>query len=83
MSKLERHREVWPYKSDEWLFERLANELTQKVETIHVLLKINRKLAADKAELLEALEEILDGKKDGRTYISMDEIESLIEKHKK
>lgn len=40
------------------------------------------KLKADKAELLEALGEILEGKKDGRTYISTDEIESLIQKMK-
>ena len=40
------------------------------------------KLEAEKAELLEALGEILEGKKDGRTYISTDEIESLIQKHK-
>lgn len=38
MSKLKQHREVWPNQSDEWLFERLANELSQKVETIHSLL---------------------------------------------
>jgi len=39
MNKLEQHRKIWQGKSDEWLFERLANELTQKVEEIHKLLK--------------------------------------------
>jgi hypothetical protein len=38
MTALERHRKVWEGKSDEWLFERLANELTQKTEEIHKLL---------------------------------------------
>ncbi len=28
MTKLEQHRKTWQGKSDEWLFERLANELT-------------------------------------------------------
>jgi len=44
MSKLEEHRKSWPGKSDEWLFERLANELTQKVEEIHKLLAENERL---------------------------------------
>lgn len=39
MSALERHRKTWPGKSDEWLFERLDNELRDKVEEIHLLLK--------------------------------------------
>lgn len=39
MSKLEEARKVWIGKSDEWLYERLANELTSKVEEIHHLLK--------------------------------------------
>lgn len=34
MEALEKHRKAWPGKSDEWLFERLDNELKQKVETI-------------------------------------------------
>ena len=38
MTKLEQHRQTWQGKSDEWLFERLANELTQKTEEIHNLL---------------------------------------------
>ena len=44
MSKLEEHRKIWQGKSDEWLFERLANELTQKVEEIHTLLAENEQL---------------------------------------
>ena len=38
MSKLEEAKKVWIGKSDEWLYERLANELTSKVEEIHRLL---------------------------------------------
>ena len=44
MSKLEEHRKIWQGKSDEWLFERLANELTEKVEEIHKLLAENEQL---------------------------------------
>ena len=44
MTKLEQHRKTWQGKSDEWLFERLANELTQKVEEINKLLAENEKL---------------------------------------
>ena len=44
MTKLEQHRKTWQGKSDEWLFERLANELTQKVEEIHRLLAENEQL---------------------------------------
>ena len=55
---------------------------SDNTETLANALQEIEKLEADKAELLEALENILDGKKDGRTYISMDEIESLIQKHK-
>lgn len=40
MNKLEEARKLWPGKSDEWLYERLANELTSKVEEIHRL--VNR-----------------------------------------
>ncbi len=35
---LEQHRQTWKGKSDEWLFERLNNELKSKVEEIHRLL---------------------------------------------
>lgn len=44
MTKLEQHRKIWQGKNDEWLFERLANELTQKVEEIHKLLAKNEQL---------------------------------------
>lgn len=44
MTKLEQHRQTWQGKSDEWLFERLANELTQKAEEIHKLLAENEQL---------------------------------------
>ena len=36
---LQRQRECWPDKSDEWLFERLSNELKQKVDEIHRLIE--------------------------------------------
>lgn len=39
MSKLEQARKTWVGKSDEWLYERLANELSDKVQEIHRLLK--------------------------------------------
>jgi len=38
MNKLKQARKSWPDKSDEWLYERLSNELTDKVSTIHKLL---------------------------------------------
>ena len=44
MKAIERHRQSWQGKSDEWLFERLDNELKQKVEEIHRLLAENETL---------------------------------------
>lgn len=44
MKAIERHRQIWQGKSDEWLFERLDNELKQKVEEIHLLLAENEAL---------------------------------------
>lgn len=38
MNKLEQARKTWEGKSDQWLYERLSNELTNKVEEIHRLL---------------------------------------------
>lgn len=38
LSALQKHRKTWVGKSDEWLFERLNNELKSKIETIHDLL---------------------------------------------
>lgn len=46
MKAIDRHRATWPGKSDEWLFERLDNELKQKVETIHEFLKQEENKAA-------------------------------------
>lgn len=58
MTKLEQHRKTWQGKSDEWLFERLANELTQKVEEIHKLIAENEQLrlynVSNRRELLIA-----------------------------
>lgn len=48
MKAIERHRQTWVGKSDEWLFERLDNELKQKVDEIH-------KLLTEKEELEKAL----------------------------
>lgn len=44
MKAIERHRQTWQNKSDEWIFERLDNELKQKVEEIHRLLAENEAL---------------------------------------
>jgi len=44
MKAIERHREAWQDKSDEWIFERLDSELKQKVEEIHRLLTENEAL---------------------------------------
>jgi hypothetical protein len=44
MKAIERHRQTWQGKSDEWLFERLDNELKQKVDEIHRLLAENEAL---------------------------------------
>ena len=44
MKAIERHRQTWQGKSDEWLFERLDNELKQKVEEIRRLLAENEEL---------------------------------------
>jgi hypothetical protein len=41
ITAIEKHRKTWQGKSDEWLFERLDNELKQKVEEIHRLLAEN------------------------------------------
>ena len=50
MTKLEQHRLTWKGKSDEWLFERLARELTDKVETIHNLNEQNKELIEENEE---------------------------------
>ena len=42
MTALERHRQAFPEKSDEWLFERLDNELKQKIEEIQRLIAENK-----------------------------------------
>jgi hypothetical protein len=44
MKAIEIHRQTWQGKSDEWLFERLDNELKQKVDEIHRLLAENEAL---------------------------------------
>ena len=86
-TKLQKHRELWKGQTDEWLFERLTRELSQKVETIHGLLDEKTQLQADKEELLEALEEV----KQFLNYIQSPatpairlrmKIESIIKKHK-
>ena len=44
MTELEKHRETWQDKTDEWLFNRLAKELKDKVEEIHKLITENEQL---------------------------------------
>ena len=39
MTALEEARKVWSGKTDEWLYERLNDELKQKIEEIHRLIK--------------------------------------------
>jgi hypothetical protein len=53
MTTLEKHRQNWQGKSDEWLFDRLDRELNQKVETIHGLLDENEVMQS-KIIMLEA-----------------------------
>lgn len=52
MNKLERAREVWPKKSDEWLYERLDCELKQKVVEIQ---KLSNELTGHKDDLRSEL----------------------------
>ena len=44
MSKLKEARLTWKGQSDEWIYERLQNELSDKVETIHSLIEENNKM---------------------------------------
>ena len=63
MKAIERHRQTWQGKSDEWLFERLDNELKQKVEEIHRLLTENEALrqfdVVGRSEQLKAFAEMI------------------------
>ena len=52
MKAIERHRQTWQGKSDEWLFEKLDNELKQKVEEIHRLLAENEAVLLSMEEIL-------------------------------
>ena len=62
MKAIERHRQTWQGKSDEWLFERLDNELKQKVEEIHRLLAENETLrqsfTVGRSQFIELVEEL-------------------------
>ncbi|MDQ1859282.1 hypothetical protein [Chryseobacterium sp. WLY505] len=44
LSALQQHRNTWKGKSDEWLFERLNNELKMKIEAIQDLKRENEGL---------------------------------------
>lgn len=84
LTKLEQYKKVWKDKSDEWIIERLANELTQKVEEIHRLLAENKKIKEVNTELLKALQmakhEIeTNGGTTPRTHL-MPKIDSAIKK---
>ena len=63
MTELEKHRKTWQGKTDEWLFNRLANELKDKVEEIHKLLAENEQLilsgVSQQRELLKAYAELI------------------------
>ena len=66
MSALEEARKAWQGRTDEWLYERLNEELKQKIEEIHRLLKENAnsgypllgEVRADVQELLQMIAEI-------------------------
>ena len=63
LTALEDHRKVWPNMTDVQLYERLNNELKNKVEEIHSLLSTieSLKLIIVDLELeLESLKEELD-----------------------
>jgi hypothetical protein len=62
MSKIEQHRKTWQGKSDEWLYERLALELTQKVQEIHKLLAENKQLRLELNQLEMLADEELEKK---------------------
>lgn len=51
MKAIDRHRQTWQGKSDEWLFERIDNEL-KKVEEVHNLLLENLQLSSKTANEL-------------------------------
>jgi len=55
MKAIERHRQNWQGKSDEWLFERLDIELKQKVAEIHRLLAENEELKSELKECKKIL----------------------------
>lgn len=58
MTVLEKHRKTWKGKSDEWLFERLENELKMKIEAIQDLKKENEELL----KIIEHFKKENDGK---------------------
>jgi hypothetical protein len=60
MKAIDRHRQTWQGKSDEWLFERLENELKQKVEEIHRLLSENEALRKISLPIGDELQEFID-----------------------
>lgn len=95
MTKLEEARKTWVGKSDEWIYERLANELTDKVSEIHSLLKqqkMNKRfLTADAAfhYYYTALNEIESGEngtsrfKDVGFYITAPEANLITREYRK
>ena len=69
MSALEEARKAWLGRTDEWLYERLNEELKQKIEEIHRLIKENADSGypplSDVGELLDKIDEL---KKDFNPY---------------
>lgn len=51
LSQLERNRKLWNGKSDEWLFDRISNELKDKVEEIQRLLDQLKVFEAQQIEI--------------------------------
>ncbi len=73
MKAIERHRQTWQGKSDEWLFERLDNELKQKVEEIHRLLAENEALRQFDVSKRLFLCDICGQEKSGEKFPVLDE----------
>ena len=75
--KLEQARNTWDGKSDEWLYERLANELSDKVEEIHLLLeeinKVKNLTISDVISRLLSIERFDIDTQDNGEFIEQDE----------
>lgn len=52
MNKLIEARQAWPGKSDEWLYERISEELTQKTNEMRRILKCLAMYKANSSDVL-------------------------------